>query len=134
LEGNPNKNRYRLYDYLNDLNLTMAAGAADLIISRAGSTIFEIAGWGIPSIVIPITESNGNHQRLNAYAYARSGAAMVIEEANLTTNVLLNEINRILQSKELREKMSVSAKSFIHLDAADKIAREIITIALSHEE
>jgi UDP-N-acetylglucosamine--N-acetylmuramyl-(pentapeptide) pyrophosphoryl-undecaprenol N-acetylglucosamine transferase len=131
---NTNKERYRIFDYLNDLNLTMAAGAADLIISRAGSTIFEIASWGIPSIVIPITETNGNHQRINAYAYARSGASSVIEEANLTTNVLTTEIDRILQDQALRDRMSTAAKGFTHPDAATKIAQELINIALTHEE
>lgn len=131
--NDPNKNRYRIFDYLNNLNFVMAAGAADLIITRAGSTIFEIASWGIPSIVIPITETNGNHQRINAYDYARSGAASVIEESNLTTNVLIVEIDRILQNQALRDKMSLAAKAFTKPDAADKIAREIITIALSHE-
>ena len=134
LGNNPNKGRYRIYDYLNDLNLIMAAGASNLIISRAGSTIFEIASWGVPSIVIPITESNGNHQRVNAYAYARSGAASVIEEANLTTNVLVGEIDRVLQDKNIREKMSIAAKNFTRPDAADLIAREIINISLNHEK
>lgn len=134
LGNNPNKNRYRIFDYLNDMTLVMAAGAADLVITRAGSTIFEIASWGVPSIVIPITETNGNHQRINAYAYARSGAASVIEEANLTTNILLSEIDRILQDKVLQEKMSAAAKNFTHPDAANKIARELINIALTHEE
>ena len=134
LANNPNKSRYRIFDYLNDLTLIMAAGAADLIISRAGSTIFEIASWGVPSIVIPITESNGNHQRMNAYAYARSGAASVIEEANLTTNVLIGEIDRILQSNTIRERMSIAAKNFTRPDASRIIAREIINIALSHEK
>ena len=41
----------------------MAAGVATIIVSRAGSTIFEIASWGIPSIIIPITTTNGDHQR-----------------------------------------------------------------------
>jgi len=134
LNGNPNKGRYRVYDYLNDMTITMAAGASDLIISRAGSTIFEIASWGVPSIVIPITESNGDHQRMNAYAYARTGASSVIEEINLSTNVLLGEIDRILQDAKLREKMSTAAKGFTKPDAANTIAKEIVTIALSHEE
>jgi len=134
LLDNPSKNRYRIFDYLNNINLTMAAGAADLIISRAGSTIFEIASWGVPSIIIPITDSNGDHQRMNAYAYARSGAASVIEEPNLTTNVLIGEIDRILQDQALRDKMTKYAKSFAQPEAANKIAREIINIALSHEE
>lgn len=134
LNGNPNKARYRVFDYLNNLDLTMAAGASDLIITRAGSTIFEIASWGIPSIVIPITESNGNHQRMNAYAYARSGAAFVIEESNLTTHVLLSEIDRVLQDQKMREKMSIAAKNFARPEAAHKIAKEIINIALTHEK
>lgn len=134
LAGNPNKDRYRLYDYLNNLSLTMAGGAADLVITRAGSTIFEIASWGVPSVVIPITESNGNHQRLNAYAYARSGAAVVIEESNLTTNVFLLEIDRILANQKMRDDMSAAAKNFAKPEAADKIAREIVNIALTHEK
>lgn len=134
LANNPNKNRYRVFDYLDNIDLTMSAGAADLIISRAGSFIFEIAIWGIPSIVIPITESNGNHQRMNAYAYARSGASFVIEESNLTSHVLLSEIDRVLQDEKMREKMALAAKNFSHPDAAKKIAREIINIALTHEK
>lgn len=134
LTNNPNKTRYRAFDYLNNLTLTMAGGAADLIITRAGSTIFEIASWGVPSVVIPITDSNGNHQRLNAYAYARSGAAVVIEESNLTSHVLMGEIDRVLMDKDLLTKMSFAAKQFAIPDAADKIAKEIIKIALTHEK
>src|SRR3989344_430694 len=76
------QSRYHPFDFLPDSAMAMAAGAANLVISRAGSTIFEIASWGIPSIVIPITESNGDHQRQNAFNYLQSGAAIMIEEAN----------------------------------------------------
>ncbi len=127
------KIRYRPYDYLNNLNMSMAAGAADVIVSRAGSAIFEIATWGVPSIIIPITDSNGDHQRQNAYNYARSGAATVIEEVNLSANILLSEINRILEDKNLRDKMKAGAKSFIKTDAAELIAKEILKIGLQHE-
>ncbi len=127
-------NRYKPYDYLDNLNLSMAAAASDLIISRAGSTIFEIANWGIPSIIIPIEDSNGDHQRKNAYYYARFGGATVMEEANLTPNLLLSEINRILSDDELRNKMSSGAKSFIKENSAELIAREILNLALKHEK
>ena len=133
LENNPNKSRYHPFDYLNNLALRMSAGASNLIVSRAGSTIFEIASWGKPSILIPITESNGNHQRKNAFNYERNGACSVIEEVNLTSNILASEINRILESKEVTEKMTRAAKNFSKKDAADKIAKEIISIALEHE-
>jgi len=128
------KSRYRPFDYLSNLNMSMAAGASNLIVSRAGSAIFEIAHWGIPSIIIPITDSNGDHQRQNAYNYARSGGAIVIEEANLSPNILLSEINRIIDDKNLYKKMSDGAKGFIKTDASDLIAREIIKIGLQHEK
>jgi len=133
LKENENKGRYHVVDYLNELGLTMAASVANVIISRAGSTIFEIANWGIPSIIIPITDSNGDHQRRNAYTYARSGACTVLEEDNLSSVVLISEIDRILENPDIAKKMSASAKEFARPDAATKIAREILNIALSHE-
>ncbi len=130
---NPDKDRYHSYDYMDALTLRSAAGAANLVISRAGSTIFEIANWGVPSIIIPIRESNGNHQVKNAFAYARTGSAQVIEETNLTGNILNAEIDRILQNPELVQKMKEASKNFIKLDAARLIAEEIMKIALRHE-
>jgi UDP-N-acetylglucosamine--N-acetylmuramyl-(pentapeptide) pyrophosphoryl-undecaprenol N-acetylglucosamine transferase len=128
------KDRYKPFDYLNLLALRMSAGVASLVISRAGSTIFEIASWAKPSILIPITNSNANHQRLNAYNYSRTGAGEVIEEKNLTANILIREIDRLMSSDELREKMSKSAKDFFIPDAARKIATEILNIAIKHEK
>lgn len=130
----PHKNRYHPFDYLNNLSLRMSAGASDLIISRAGSSLFEIASWAKPSIVIPITKSNGDHQRVNAYAYARTGAAIVLEEANLSGNILSAEVDRLIENKELREKMSEATKAYQHPDAARKIATEILNIALDHNK
>lgn len=133
LEGSDYKQRYRPFEYLNTLSLRMAAGASDLIISRGGSTIFEIALWGIPSIIIPITKSSGNHQHKNAFSYARSNAAIVIEEGNLSANILIAEVDRILESPEIIQKMKDGAKEFAHPDAARKIAEEVIEIAIKHE-
>lgn len=131
---NPYKNRYKPQDYMNDLSMSMAAGASDLIISRAGSTIFEISSWGIPSIIIPITESNGDHQRKNAFAYARSGGSVVIEEINLSPNVLFAEIERLLNDQELLNRMRVGSKNFTKTEASKIIAKEILEIGLKHEK
>ena len=128
------KTRYKPYDYLDNLNISMVAGVSSLVVSRAGSTIFEIANWGLPSIIIPISDSNGDHQRGNAYTYARTGAATVIEESNLSANILLTEINRIMENKDLAQRMSAGAKSFVKTDAAKVIAEEIIKIGLQHEQ
>lgn len=133
LKNSPFKDRYTVFDYLNDFAMRMSAGAADLVISRAGSTIFEIALWEKPSILIPITESNGNHQRKNAYHYARSGAAVVIEENNLTPDILISEINRLMSNKELTDEMSQAAKEFAKPDSGRLIAQEIIDTLVEHE-
>lgn len=134
LEKNPHKNRYHLFDYLNPLALRMAAGVATVIVSRGGSTIFEIAAWGIPSILIPITDSNGDHQRKNSYNFSRSGGALVIEENNLTPEILETEVYDILKNKERFEAMKKGALSFAKPDAAIKVARVIMDIALTHEK
>jgi UDP-N-acetylglucosamine--N-acetylmuramyl-(pentapeptide) pyrophosphoryl-undecaprenol N-acetylglucosamine transferase len=112
----------------------MAAGAASIIISRAGSTLFEIASWGVPSILVPFTKSNADHAKKNAFAYARTGACTVIEEMNMTANILSSEIERILGDKQIMEHMAEAAKVFFKKDGAEKVAQAIINIALSHEK
>lgn len=134
LNGSQFKDRYRPVGYMNSLTMRMSAGAADLIISRAGSAIFEIASWGKPSIIVPIPETTSHDQRTNAYSYARSGACEVIEEKNLSSGVLLSEIERILSSSEIKEKMQNSAKNFARLDAAKIIAEQLVGIGISHEK
>ena len=134
LKNNPNKSRYLPYAFMNPLIIKMAAGATTLIISRAGSTLFEIASWGIPSILIPFNESNGNHSKKNAFNYARSGACTVIEEMNMSSNIFISEIERIINNKDLLAKMSESAKSFSKPGAAMKIADELLNMASIHED
>lgn len=107
--------------------------AASLIITRAGSTtLFEIAYHKKPSIVIPIPEDISRDQRTNAYAYARGGAATVIEEQNLTEHLLVQEINSIINNPERSAAMSLAAEQFYIPDAAQKIASTLISIGIQH--
>lgn len=135
LADNINSGNYKPFGYLNDLSLRMSAGVASLVISRAGSGgIFEIATWGIPSIIIPIPEPISHDQGKNAFAYARTGAAIVIEQNNLTSGLLLSEIDRILSNEEQKNKMSAAARAFARPDAAKSIANALLDIGLSHEQ
>ncbi len=127
------RSRYHPFDFLPSNALSAAAGVANLVISRAGSSIFEIASWKIPSIIIPISKSNGDHQRQNAYNYAKSGATVVIEENNLSTSIFKSEAERLIQP-EIAEAMKKNAETFFRPDSARKIAEAIIEIALDHEE
>lgn len=107
--------------------------AASIIITRAGSTtLFEIAVHGKPSIVIPIPEEVSHDQRTNAYAYARTGAASVLEEGNLTNNLLVAEIQSIMSDQARYTAMQQAAVNFANPNAADIIAQKLRSIALEH--
>ncbi|PIR06902.1 UDP-N-acetylglucosamine--N-acetylmuramyl-(pentapeptide) pyrophosphoryl-undecaprenol N-acetylglucosamine transferase [Candidatus Jorgensenbacteria bacterium CG_4_8_14_3_um_filter_38_10] len=121
--------RYHLVDFLDSMKLRDSLAAADLVISRAGAgTIFEIAAFGKPSILIPLPEAASHHQLFNAYDYAESGAAVVIEEANLKINIVLNQIQKILFSSQNISSMAEAARSFARPQAAEIIAREILKL------
>lgn len=133
LRDNPNRLRYISKPFLNNLELRMAAGAANIVVGRAGSFLFEFASWALPSILIPITKTNMDHQRKNAFNYARAGACTVIEEANMKANIFVSEIERIVDNKNISDEMIANAKAFSKGDAAMKIARVLVDTALSHE-
>lgn len=128
------RSRYKPFPFLNVLAMRMAAGVASVIVSRAGSAIFEIASWGVPSVIVPFTVSNNDHARKNAFAYARAGACEVVEEKNLTPHILISEIDRITGDLVLHDRMSAAAKDFFKPDAARKIAEKVLEIGLSHAE
>jgi len=134
LAQDPNKSRYMPINFLNPLQMKMAAGAATIIVSRAGSTIFEIASWGVPSILVPFTDSNADHAKKNAFNYARAGGCSVIEEMNMTANILCSEVDRIVGDKIIWERMKKGAEGFNKPGAAEKIARELVDMALTHEK
>jgi len=134
LEGNPYASRYHVFPYLNAESIRRAAGAANVIVSRAGSTaITEISLWRVPAILIPIPESVSHDQRTNAYAYAHTGAAVVLEEGNMTPHVLASEIRRIATDQHASAHMSAAAATFTTADAARIIADEIANISVAHE-
>jgi UDP-N-acetylglucosamine--N-acetylmuramyl-(pentapeptide) pyrophosphoryl-undecaprenol N-acetylglucosamine transferase len=133
LKDNQNKYRYHPFDYLNDLALRMCGGVAAVVVSRAGSSIFEIASWGVPAIIIPLSKEVSHDQTNNAFSYARTGACTVIEEHNLGSHVLVSEIDKIAQNTSISDQMRQSAKQFSHSDAAKKIAGVLLEIGLEHE-
>lgn len=128
------KNRYKVFPFLNPLAMKMAASASSVIISRAGSALFEFANWGIPSILIPLPSSSGDHQRKNAYNYARHGAAVVIEQPNLSPAILKAEIDRFFTEEGRMEEFRKNALEFSTPDAAERIAQVIVDISLKHEK
>jgi UDP-N-acetylglucosamine--N-acetylmuramyl-(pentapeptide) pyrophosphoryl-undecaprenol N-acetylglucosamine transferase len=116
---------YRVYPVLNLREMALAYAACDVIVSRAGSQIFETAAVGKPAIVIPLKNSAGNHQLSNAREFAKFGAT-VIEEDNLTPHILISEIQKVFEN---RAELSQKIKQFSKPDAANKIAQYLLGLA-----
>lgn len=125
------KERYHAFGFLDEIGMRDFYMTADLLISRSGaSSIFEIAAWAKPSILIPLRIAAQDHQRKNAYEYAASGATIVIEEENLTPHILMAEIKKVLDNPGLMQRMRQAAQKFARIDAAELIAQEILKIGL----
>lgn len=100
---------------------------ADLIISRAGAnTISEIAAVEKPAILIPLNSAANDHQRMNAYALAKTGACVVLEENNLGEHMFLTKIDELMENGELRAQIAKNLREFYHPEALDRIAEGII--------
>lgn len=135
LKDSAHAERYRAFGLLNTLAIRMAAGISSLVISRAGSgTIFEVAAWGLPAILVPIPEEVSHDQTENAFSYARANAAVVIEQRNLTPHILIAEIDRIMRDQALRSDMSTAAKAFARPHAAHKIASILYETIIEHQD
>lgn len=129
-EAGKKEENYKLVDYLDADRMRLTLDAADAVLSRAGSgAIFEIAARGTPAILVPLTAAANNHQKANAYAYAKTGAAEVVEESNLKTNLVLVQMKNIFSSPEGKESaMSQTAFNFAKPAAAQVIAEEILRL------
>lgn len=128
------RSRYFVWGSIPAETMSAALDAASVVVSRSGSSaIFEIALKQKPSILIPIPGDVSRDQRANAYSYARGGAATVIEEQNLTDDILVSEITYILEDQTRYQNMQTAARNFTRPDAADKLAETLISIGKEHE-
>ena len=118
---------YHAIPFLKEPELRHVYAACDFIVSRAGSgSIFEIAALGKPSILIPLPEAAQNHQIQNAYEYANTGAAVVLEESNMAPHFFLEKLRYLVSNAQELAKMSTAALQFAKPEAATTIARYLI--------
>lgn len=119
---------YHLYPFLTE-EIKFAFSLVNIVVSRSSATsIFEIAGCAKPSIVIPLPASAQDHQRQNAYEYAKNGATIVMEENNLTPHLLLANIELVLDDNVTTQRMSSNAAAFVTKNSAEIIAKEILQL------
>jgi UDP-N-acetylglucosamine--N-acetylmuramyl-(pentapeptide) pyrophosphoryl-undecaprenol N-acetylglucosamine transferase len=112
---------YVLLDYLVPFGIALAA--ADAAVARSGGSVFELAQYALPSVLIPYPHASADHQTTNARWMAEAGAALVIPDAELTPAHLREATDAVLAD---RAAMSAKAASLARPDAAKDIAHELL--------
>ena len=111
-------------------NMPQAMAMADLAVFRAGATgLAELTARGIPSILIPYPYAAENHQEYNARELVDAGAARMILNADLTSEILKETINELLNNSDKLKAMSSASLSLGRPKAADEIADMILELA-----
>ena len=103
-------------------NMPTVMAAADVIVSRAGSSACnEIAASGTPCILIPSPNVTNNHQEKNARAISDRGGAVLLLEKDCTPQAMYAKIKEILSDSQLRDRMSTALRGTCVLDSAERI-------------
>jgi UDP-N-acetylglucosamine--N-acetylmuramyl-(pentapeptide) pyrophosphoryl-undecaprenol N-acetylglucosamine transferase len=114
--------------YIDDIEA--AYSLADVAVARAGaSSVFELAAFGVASIFVPYPHAADDHQRRNVEELSRRGAAVVVDDPDLSGERLAREATALLSDRGRREAMSRAMREWAPTDAARRAAKEILTVA-----
>ncbi len=117
----------RITEYINNMDTCMAA--ADLVICRSGANaLAELEALGKPSILIPSPIVAGNHQYHNAMVLGKAGAAIVIEQKNVTSEDMIAKIKNLYQDKAKLQSMAQNAAALAVRDTEDRIWNVIASL------
>ena len=115
------KDAVEVHRFIDDMPAQFAA--ASLLICRSGaSTVAEVTAAGMPAIFVPFPRAADDHQKRNAEALQRAGAAVMIEEDRLTTSSLVETVSSLLADRQRLQAMSNAARKLSHPNAAREIA------------
>jgi UDP-N-acetylglucosamine--N-acetylmuramyl-(pentapeptide) pyrophosphoryl-undecaprenol N-acetylglucosamine transferase len=115
-----------LLDY--EPTLADPLAAADLVVARAGGSLFELAAVGRPAILVPYPHASARHQHSNAAWMARAGAAVVVEDDELTPARLAGLTGELLADQKRLARMSAASAALARPEAAERIAAEILAV------
>ncbi|HWF50676.1 MAG TPA: undecaprenyldiphospho-muramoylpentapeptide beta-N-acetylglucosaminyltransferase [Solirubrobacteraceae bacterium] len=119
--------RYDLRGYIDHFGEALLA--SDIVVSRAGGSIFEIAAAGRPAVLIPYPYATGDHQTSNARYMEAAGAAVLIPDAELTPARLAQEVGGLLADRGRLNAMARASAGIARPDAARRIAHEVLAAA-----
>lgn len=112
--------------------MELGYATADLVVSRAGAmTIAELAVCGLPSMLVPYPHATEHHQDANARELARTGAAVVVSDAEFTPSVFARSVIDLMDDPGRLASMAASARGWAKPDAADRFASLVVGAAKS---
>ena len=127
-ELNLDKAKIKIMPYLHEMD--MALNVADLAISRAGAiAIAELTALGVASILVPYPYATANHQELNAQSVVKAGAGVMILDADLEKEILLDKISELINNDKKITNLAMKAKKIGNPHAAEEIASAALRIA-----
>ncbi|MEA2125911.1 MAG: UDP-N-acetylglucosamine--N-acetylmuramyl-(pentapeptide) pyrophosphoryl-undecaprenol, partial [Solirubrobacteraceae bacterium] len=116
--------RYDLRDYVTPFGNALAA--ADLCVARSGGSIFELAQYGLPAVLVPYPHASADHQTTNARWMESAGAAVVIPDAELTAQRLARCVAELVADRARLGQMAAASRRLARPDAALDVARELL--------
>jgi UDP-N-acetylglucosamine--N-acetylmuramyl-(pentapeptide) pyrophosphoryl-undecaprenol N-acetylglucosamine transferase len=118
---------YHLREYVSPFGQALVA--ADLAVARAGGSVFELAQYGLPAILIPYPHASADHQTANARWMAEAGAATILADAELSPQRLRAEVDALLGDPGRLAAMAAASRRLARPDAAAVVAREVLAAA-----
>jgi UDP-N-acetylglucosamine--N-acetylmuramyl-(pentapeptide) pyrophosphoryl-undecaprenol N-acetylglucosamine transferase len=127
LSGQVRRDEYRLVPFTDEFGAALAA--ADLVVARAGGSVWELAAAGKPAILVPYPFATADHQAKNARFFERAGGAITVPETELGR--VADLARSLIGDAERLKEMGEAMKRVARPDAADDIAEELILLGRS---
>ncbi len=120
---------YVVLPYTDDFGAALAA--ADLVVARAGGSVWEVAAAGKPALLVPYPHATADHQTKNARFFERAGGALVVPEPELD---LRRQVEALLGDAGRLAAMAAAMRALARPDAAEVVAEQVVALAEAHRE
>ena len=118
------RGEYVVLPFTDDFGAALAA--ADLVIARAGGSVWEVAAAGKPALLVPYPHATADHQTLNARFFERAGGAVVVPEAELDLSAQAGDL---LADPARLAEMGAAMERTARPNAAEDVADELLAVA-----
>jgi UDP-N-acetylglucosamine--N-acetylmuramyl-(pentapeptide) pyrophosphoryl-undecaprenol N-acetylglucosamine transferase len=124
LDRRPRREGYRLLAFTDEFGAALAA--SDLVVARAGGSVWEVAAAGKPALLVPYPHATADHQAKNARYFARAGGAVVVPEEELE---LRRQVEELLADPARLAAMGEAMQALARPEAAEVVAEELMALA-----